>query len=758
MQKPPDLDAQGNPILPVSNPRPPDIPAETPVETTTPVQQAREVEEDEADSFIGGILKGAKSFGSKVLATAYGEDDSVLPAYRGITRPLLPKSGEGDWEGWGDMKWLYDNVARPSSSAIGATADWLGGKVVGGAIKGYRGLRGAAKAADEFAPTPEMIDSAINVDPNLNSGMGNPELAGSVPYKAEKPLTPPVNVTPQFGQPKSTPGIPTRAYSNTIPTPEDIAKAKKQGFEFNGKIDDRGRYVYTKVADAPIPAAITPEIVPPVTPTVTPKKRRGRKPNNASAIGTEVGEVGPKADLKKTSTAAELINLPRAIMASNDLSAPLRQGLGLIHKKAFWKAIPDMFRAYGSENTFRALQEEIANRDFHKKVLGEIDELTGKPKLLPSFAERSGLKLTDLTDLSHREEALMSTWAESGIPLGKAFDKIGLKGVGDTLQSGYANTAGRMVRAGNRAYTIFLNKLRADTFDSLVKTSKVFSLEGVDVDKAKALAEFVNTATGRGSLGQTGEKAAVALNSMFFSPRLIASRVKLPAMLISKDATVRKEALKSLGAIFAFGNTITQLGKFGLGGSVETDPSSADFMKLKIGNVRVDPWGGFQQYMVLLNRLSPQSVRVPFAGTEIPANPLGGRFKSSGNGQEFNYSDLKFGRDTRKDTAENFLVNKTNPALSFAYGLLTGRDPGNKKMPFNQDDELARRFAPILLQDIIELATENPEFIPGIQQLIKGEDLKLGNVPLAIPSAFGMSVQKYYDRGRNERTTRQEKR
>src|SRR5690606_5342894 len=252
------------------------------------------------------------------------------------------------------------------------------------------------------------------------------------------------------------------------------------------------------------------------------------------------GQLGPKTDVKKSSKLVEAFNLPRGLMASIDFSAPLRQGLPLIHKKEFWRAIPEMFKAWASEEGFRKIQTEIANRPAFRKTI------SADGKVQPSFAERAGLSLTDLTDLSKREEAIMSTWAER------------FPGV----------------RRSNRAYTAFLNKLRADTFESLITGVKVF---GVNAEKnlplARALADFVNTASGRGSLGKL-ESSAVTLNTTLFSPRLIASRLKLlnPAYYVMANPVVRKEALKSLFAIAAVGNTIGQLAKMA-GGTVENDPN-----------------------------------------------------------------------------------------------------------------------------------------------------------------------------------------
>jgi hypothetical protein len=161
------------------------------------------------------------------------------------------------------------------------------------------------------------------------------------------------------------------------------------------------------------------------------------------------------------------------------------------------------------------------------------------------------------------------------------------------------------VRASNRAYVGFLNKLRQDTFHSLVTSAKAMGRD-IDTDQVltKQIADFVNNATGRGSLGNW-EKNAELLNNTFFSPRLIASRLQMmnPKNYLTTDPFVRKEYWKSLGAITAAGNTFLGLAALG-GATVSLDSNSADFGKAKIGNTRFDPWGGFQQYAVLASRLA----------------------------------------------------------------------------------------------------------------------------------------------------------
>lgn len=484
------------------------------------------------------------------------------------------------------------------------------------------------------------------------------------------------------------------------PTIENLKKARAAGYEFvkGGIRDSDGAFKMKYTGNKDVPVLET---------------------DVATSPGSN--RVGKVADLKKSSPVLEAINLPRALMASFDFSAPFRQGIGLIHKKAWWNSWKDMFKSFGSENAFRAVQEDIASRELFKSrgtkvIKKKIKQPDGTFKIeevkkpIQSFAEEAGLKLTDLTDLSSREEAIMSTWAEK------------IPGIG------------RGVRASNRAYTAFLNKLRADTFDDLIKNSSVFKGDKPNMAEAKELANFINTATGRGRLYKGKyidlESSAAALNSTLFSPRLIASRLKYadPRVYLTGSPQARKEYLKSLFAIGAVGNSIVGLSKL-IGAEIETDPASSDFMKPKFGNVRLDPWAGFQQYGVLLNRLSPNSV-----------NPFGGRMKSSipnvfGQNNEYFLNDKLFGRSTRADVLQRFGESKLHPSISLAWGLLKGKDALGQ--PIDASEETVRRFVPIFLQDLKELINENPDLLG---------DYDFGDIDealFALPSLFGMSSQKY---------------
>jgi hypothetical protein len=355
-----------------------------------------------------------------------------------------------------------------------------------------------------------------------------------------------------------------------------------------------------------------------------------------------------------------------------DMSAPLRQGLGLIHKKEFWTAIPEMFKAWGSEEAYQAVKEGIEAR--------------------PSFQlmQDSKLALTDF-GLTTKEEHVIDSM----------IDKI------------------PGVRSSDRAYMAFLNKLRADTFDSLISNAEK---AGIKIEKNKMftqeIADFINNATGRGSLkfGPASlERNAVMLNNLLFSPRLIASRLKMlnpnnylqigTGMAPAEASMMRQEYLKSLFAIAGVGTTVGQLARIG-GATVEDTPTSADFGKIKVGNTRIDPFGGFQQYITLASKLLENESTSTRTG-------LTKQFGSNAMAP------------TRLSTLGTFAEQKANPVVSFATGLLRGKDSTGQ--PFHIPEQVAQRFIPMMVQDIYQVAQDDPALLP-----------------ITIPAGFfGSGVQTY---------------
>ncbi len=368
--------------------------------------------------------------------------------------------------------------------------------------------------------------------------------------------------------------------------------------------------------------------------------------------------------VKAKEAGLELANIPRSLMASFDLSAPLRQGVFFIGRpKRFAPAFKDMFKYFVSEKSFAALSKNITARPTYRLM------------------KDSGLAITELgKSMAKREESFMSSWAEK-IPI-----------------------IGKGVRASSRAYTGFLNKLRADVFDDFVKKGAELGID--DPKFLKDAANFINHATGRGTLGGL-EKSAVPLNALFFSPRLIASRINLmnPFFYAKLHPKVRKEALKDLFKFASIASSVAGLAALG-GAKVGTDPRSADFMKLKFGNKRYDVLGGFQQ---------PIRAAAQFASGEVVSSTTG-KVITLGEG----YKPL-----TALDIAQRLLESKTSPVASFAIALMRGRTAIGEKM--DVPTEIANRFIPMVMQDMKDFYDE--EGAKGI--------------PMVIPAIFGVGAMSY---------------
>jgi hypothetical protein len=104
---------------------------------------------------------------------------------------------------------------------------------------------------------------------------------------------------------------------------------------------------------------------------------------------------------------------------------------------------------------------------------------------------------------------------------------------------------GGLVRGSERGYVGFLNKFRADMFDDIVKNNPEVAQ---NAKFTKDAADLINNMTGRGKLPSKLEGASSLANSVFFSPKLIMSRINLlnPVYYARLEPTVRKEAIKSL--------------------------------------------------------------------------------------------------------------------------------------------------------------------------------------------------------------------
>jgi hypothetical protein len=278
--------------------------------------------------------------------------------------------------------------------------------------------------------------------------------------------------------------------------------------------------------------------------------------------------------------AKETVHLSRAFITSLDLSGLFRQG-GLV----VW-AHPQLAKESAKAMT-RAL---ISKEAEYQSVL----EIRNDP--LGQFAETVGLAITeDGAKITKQEEAYAGRWA-SRVPI---------------------------VRESGRAYSTMLNNLRFGLFKILVEN--LGTSGEVTIDEGKVIADFINVATGRSNIAFF-KKHAETLNLLFFAPRWVASRFQYLIYPLSLYATrsdgmalwndagntkrVRKLILKEMGrtiagwsvatgAILAFAWLMSDEEDEV---SMEANPLSTDFLKIKVGDTRIDTTSGLSSATVFSSR------------------------------------------------------------------------------------------------------------------------------------------------------------
>jgi len=309
----------------------------------------------------------------------------------------------------------------------------------------------------------------------------------------------------------------------------------------------------------------------------------------------------------------EALNLPRAILASFDVSAGGRQGLLLlpIAPKQWAKAIGQGYKAWTSPEYADYVDIQIKSDPHYKKF-------------------RPGIK------------------------------------------------------ASERAYTTTLNSLRFYTFK---KYTQKWQGSGRTAEDYEKLAKFINHATGRGDI--TGlEEYAPFLNAAFFAPRLQMGRIQSITDLfkgIKEDlkkgeiSPTRKIIAADLVSFFGGGIGILALLSKMEGVSVEDDPRSSDFGKIRFGNTRIDFWGGYSQIARLVSQLATAETKGTDTGRVMKAD--------------------------RSNIIWRFIQTKLSPAAGLSVDLVRGETFLGKQLEATPEvisEQAYERFTPLFIQDVLD--------------------------------------------------------
>ena len=349
---------------------------------------------------------------------------------------------------------------------------------------------------------------------------------------------------------------------------------------------------------------------------------------------------GLRAGLEKIGQAADA---SRSLVASGDFSGLGNQGGVIVatHPILSARAAGAMLRGTFSEAKAQAITDEIDGRQMRR-----YND--------PDFYARVGLDRTNYLarKASSREEAFPPSIVEN------------VPGVGG------------VVKASDRAYSIVLDRQRADTFDALYDGIRsVGKLLGdgdrpVSEAEARAIAKYVNIATGRGHFGegalaQQAKDAMPLLARVLFAPRYQLSRVQhltgVPLwgqMSPRARAVIAGEYAKYVAAQAAFIGAAQASGQ----ADVDTDPRSTNFLKVKLKNapLELDPLGSARGYLVLAARLG---------------SPLVDRARGEDPGPNFISEAGDESSKTAVDLVGSFVGNKAAPlprAVANSLGVGSG--------------------------------------------------------------------------------------
>ncbi|NMC61667.1 MAG: hypothetical protein GYA55_00720 [SAR324 cluster bacterium] len=351
----------------------------------------------------------------------------------------------------------------------------------------------------------------------------------------------------------------------------------------------------------------------------------------------------------------EVSAIAKTLKATFDISYTLRQGFKVYaHNPKLWaqntiKEFQDVVVTFGEDNVM----------DY---VLAEI--------------------VSDPNYQNMKKDKLAINVVEEEYPASKALEKI----------PGF----GKLHKASEVAYTAFAYRSRAQLYNYYTKilqeNDKAEGNPGKDTT-GRGLGRFVNSITGRGTWSSQGsekhetEAALGFINKLFFSPRFLKSNLDfLTAHAFEPiDPVLKKQAAYALLRGVATAAAVLAPLYYLYPGTVEDDPKSADFGKIRIGNTRIDITGGMGSILVLASRL------------------LMGESKSSTTGLITKY-EPGYGKTTRWDALMDFFEGKLAPSFSLIRDLMVGEGYAGEKIT---PEYIAKQtLLPIIIQEGWEMSKD----------------------------------------------------
>lgn len=449
------------------------------------------------------------------------------------------------------------------------------------------------------------------------------------------------------------------------------------------------------------------------------------------AVRKELERLSGKKDY---SSWAEIMDFPRTLLATADMSAVMIQGglIALSNPEIVWSSYGPALMAAFNEKKALQITEAMTRDAMHEIRL------------------RMGLEFTDRDGpLTAQEDDFKSGLAKR-IPGLRDF-KVKIKGEEKTIPG--------VVDFSNRHMTTFLNLLRVAMFDKFYQTHPHASEADL-----KLFAQFVNETTGRVPqfkipfyrvpIDLRGGGVNTLLRALLFSPQMVISGIrmvvryypgaimgeildqvglgktegisiagrdfKIPFSEFAEAKQARRAIVRQMSrSVLTFG--LLSMAAFALGGKIEWDPDEGDFLKITFGRLRIN----------LLSRLTPV-LRWFISGLdndEKRKNPV-----AHNENKDF------------FEKTEDFFEYKINPTTGMFFYTLRGKDAINR--PFGNPD-LPIPYADIPLKTMIPIFVQQAKEIFGYEEL---PDPVAGGVVIAALNGMGADVyddpstaQKYED-------------
>jgi len=307
---------------------------------------------------------------------------------------------------------------------------------------------------------------------------------------------------------------------------------------------------------------------------------------------------------------------------------------------------------------------------------------------------RNGLAISSIEsefDTTIIEEQIMGNVLESIPVLGKAF------------------------RAFDRGAVVYLSMIRSEWYNIMTETGTIGG--NATKQEGKAIANFVNSGTGRANLG-VAESSARILADIIYSPRYALSRIQMAIgwHLWTSPRRVQKAIAKeyarmmlsvaaALGLAEMLRRAVDDEDKF----DIEWDPRSSDFTKLRFGNRRVDFLAGINQVAVLAARVASGSKKSSVTGKITPIRG----------------EDVPYGGDYASDIIGDFIAYKASP---MARNFMNAIDQKTFNGPLTWQRVFEDTTLPITIRDIFEAFQEE-----GIN----------ASVGVSLMSFFGAGLNTY---------------